>query len=210
MGLTFGKAFTNGLVNENPLLILMIGLCSALAVTSSVVNGLGMGFGLTFVLVCSEVVISIFKKLIPDSVRIPIFIIVIAAFTTMVQYVMEAYTPALSKALGVFIPLIVVNCIIMGRVEAFSYKQPVGLCFADGLGMGLGYTWVLVAISAVREILGAGAICGVPIPGLNDTPVLFFALPAGGFVVFGLYVSLGLALKARKDPNVNRDKVGCC
>jgi electron transport complex protein RnfE len=188
----------------------MIGLCSALAVTTSVINGLGMGLGMTFVLVCSEVVISLFKKLIPDSVRIPIFIIVIAAFTTMIDYTMRAYTPALSKALGVFIPLIVVNCIIMGRVEAFSYKQPVSICLADGLGMGLGYTWVLLAISAVREILGAGAICGIPIPGLNDTPVLFFALPPGGFVVFALYVSLGLFLKARKNPNVSRDKVGCC
>lgn len=207
---TFGKAFLNGLVNENPLLILMIGLCSALAVTTSVANGLGMGLGMTFVLVCSEVVISLFRKLIPDSVRIPIFIIVIAAFTTIVQLVLEAYIPALAAALGVFLPLIVVNCIIMGRVEAFSYKQPVGLCFADGLGMGLGYTWVLLAISAVREILGAGAICGIPIPGINDSPVLFFALPPGGFVVFGLYVSLGLFLKSRKDPNVNRDKIGCC
>jgi electron transport complex protein RnfE len=207
---TFGKAFVNGLVNENPLLILMIGLCSALAVTTSVANGLGMGLGMTFVLVCSEVVISLFRKLIPDSVRIPIFIIVIAAFTTIVQLVLEAYIPALAAALGVFLPLIVVNCIIMGRVEAFSYKQPVGLCFADGLGMGLGYTWVLLAISAVREILGAGAICGIPIPGINDSPVLFFALPPGGFVVFGLYVSLGLFLKSRKDPNVNRDKIGCC
>jgi electron transport complex protein RnfE len=224
---TFGKAFLNGLMNENPLLILMIGLCSALAVTTSVVNGLGMGLGMTFVLVCSEVVISIFKKVIPDSVRIPIFIIVIAAFTTIVQLVMQAYTPGLSAALGVFIPLIVVNCIIMGRVEAFAYKQPLGLSFADSLGMGLGYTWVLIAISIVREILGAGTLLSglstllsgfgiiipdvtIQIPFLNDNPILFFTLAPGGFVVFGLYVSLGLFIKARKGAKVQREKVGCC
>jgi electron transport complex protein RnfE len=218
---TFGKAFTNGLMNENPLLILMIGLCSALAVTTSVVNGLGMGLGMTFVLVCSEVVISLCKKLIPNSVRIPIFIIVIAAFTTIVQLFMQAFTPTLSKALGVFIPLIVVNCIIMGRVEAFAYKQPVGLSFADGLGMGLGYTWVLIAISIVREIIGSGTLFSgfdkligvditIPIPGLQDVPVRFFSSAAGGFVVFGLYVALGLFIKARRGQKVNRTKEGCC
>jgi electron transport complex protein RnfE len=207
----FGKAFVNGLVNENPLLILMIGLCSALAVTTTVANGLCMGLGMTFVLVCSEIVISACKKLIPNSVRIPIFIIVIAAFTTIVQLFLEAYLPALAKALGVFIPLIVVNCIIMGRVEAFSYKEGVGVSIADGLGMGLGYTWVLVAISIIREILGNGSICGIAIPWISSNNILFFAMPAGGFVVFALYVSLGLALKQHgsKKP-VNREKVGCC
>jgi electron transport complex protein RnfE len=206
----FGKAFLAGFVAENPLLILMIGLCSALAVTTTTQNGLCMGLAMTFVLVCSEIVIGIFKKLIPDSVRIPIFIVVIAAFTTIIQYILEAYLPALAKALGVFIPLIVVNCIIMGRVEAFSYKQPVGLCVADGLGMGLGYTWVLVGISVVREILGAGAIWGIPIPGINDRPCMFFALPPGGFFVFALFISLGLFLKSLGNKKVNRNKVGCC
>jgi electron transport complex protein RnfE len=188
------KIFVNGLVNENPLLILMIGLCSSLAVTTSVANGLGMGLSMTFVLLMSEIVISIFKKLIPDSVRIPIFIIVIAAFTTIIDYVLQAYFPDLSKAMGVFIPLIVVNCIIMGRVEAFSSKQPVLDCVADGLGMGLGYTWVLVAISAVREVLGSGAILGKELFS-EFTPILFFALPPGGFLVFALFISLGLFMK---------------
>ena len=191
------KIFTNGFINENPLLILMIGLCSSLAVTTSVANGLGMGLSMTFVLVMSEIVIGLFKKLIPDSVRIPIFIIVIAAFTTIIDYVLQAYFPDLSKAMGVFIPLIVVNCIIMGRVEAFASKQKLSACIADGFGMGLGYTWVLVAISLVREILGAGAIFGIELFGDNFTPILFFALPPGGFVVFALFISLGLFLKAR-------------
>jgi len=205
------KIFANGLINENPLLILMIGLCSSLAVTTSVANGLGMGLSMTFVLLMSEIVISIFKKLIPSSVRIPIFIIVIAAFTTIIDYVLQAYFPDLSKAMGVFIPLIVVNCIIMGRVEAFASKQPLSCCIADGLGMGLGYTWVLVAISAVREILGNGTLLGIELFGGAWTNILFFALPPGGFLVFALFISLGLAIKASlaKGP-VNRDKVGCC
>ena len=205
------KTFTNGIINENPLLILMIGLCSSLAVTTSVANGLGMGLSMTFVLLMSELVISIFKKLIPSSVRIPIFIIVIAAFTTIIDYVLQAYFPDLSKAMGVFIPLIVVNCIIMGRVEAFSSKQPLVNCVADGLGMGIGYTWVLVAISAVREILGNGSILGKEL--FSDfTPILFFALPPGGFLVFALFISLGLFLKARMaaNPAKKPEKVGCC
>jgi electron transport complex protein RnfE len=193
----FWKTFANGLVNENPLLILMIGLCSALAVTNTVANGIGMGVAMTFVLVMSEIVISLFKKLIPNNVRIPIFIIVIAAFTTIIDYVLQAYFPDLSRAMGVFIPLIVVNCIIMGRVEAFASKKPVYLCIADGLGMGLGYTWVLVGISLVREILGAGSVLGFNILGDAYTPILFFALPPGGFVVFAIFISIGFALKAR-------------
>ena len=188
-----GKIFCNGLINENPLLILMIGLCSSLAVTTSVKNGLGMGLSMTFVLLMSEIVIGIFKKLIPD---IPIFIIVIAAFTTIIDYTLQAYFPDLSKAMGVFIPLIVVNCIIMGRVEAFASKQTLPACVADGLGMGLGYTWVLVAISAVREILGNGSILEKEL--FSDfTPILFFALPPGGFLVFALFISFGLFIKTR-------------
>ncbi|GMO46235.1 MAG: electron transport complex subunit E [Termitinemataceae bacterium] len=207
----FCKIFTNGLIDENPLLILMIGLCSALAVTTSVANGLGMGLSMTFVLLMSEIVISVFKKLIPSSVRIPIFIIIIAAFTTIVDYVMKAYLPALSVSLGVFIPLIVVNCIIMGRVEAFSSKESVGMVIADGLGMGAGYTIVLTLISLVREILGNGSVLDVSLFGDSFTPILFFALPPGGFFIFALFISLGLAVKAIKAKSaVNREKVGCC
>ncbi|GHT55870.1 electron transport complex subunit E [Spirochaetia bacterium] len=207
----FWKIFSNGLINENPLLILMIGLCSSLAVTTSVANGIGMGLSMTFVLLMSELVISIFRKLIPPSVRIPIFIIVIAAFTTIIDYVLQAYFPDLSASMGLFIPLIVVNCIIMGRVEAFASQQPIINVIPDGLGMGLGYTWVLAAISLVRELLGNGSILGFPVLGSGYTPILFFALPPGGFLVFALFISLGLFLKSRVSSNtVNRDKAGCC
>jgi electron transport complex protein RnfE len=191
------RTFAAGLVVENPLLMLMIGLCSALAVTSSVANGLGMGLALTFTLFMSDVIVSAFRKLIPDSVRIPIFIIVIATFTTVIDLVMKAYFPALSKSMGVFIPLIVVNCIIMGRVEAFASKNKVLDTAADALGMGLGYTWVMVGISALRELIGAGTLLGHDVlnlvPGFE--PVLFFILPPGGFLVFGLFISFNLWLK---------------
>jgi electron transport complex protein RnfE len=189
--------FTNGLVRENPLLILMIGLCSSLAVTTSVVNGIGMGLSMTFVLLMSEVVISLFRKLIPDSIRIPVFIIVIAAFTTIIDYVLKAWFPDLSKAMGVFIPLIVVNCIIMGRVEGFASKKPVADVIFDSLGMGMGYTWVLMGISLIREILGAGTVLGIQILPSTFQPVLFFVLPPGGFFVFALFNALNLFIKSR-------------
>jgi len=189
--------FANGLVRENPLLILMIGLCSALAVTTSVANGIGMGLSMTFVLLMSEVVISIFRKLIPSSIRIPIFIIIIAAFTTVIDYVLKAWFPDLSKAMGVFIPLIVVNCVIMGRVEGFASKQPLGDVIADSLGMGLGYTWVLTGISFVRELLGSGSIAAIPVLPASYKPIIFFILPPGGFFVFAMFIALNLFIKSR-------------
>jgi electron transport complex protein RnfE len=191
------KIFTNGLIRENPLLMLMIGLCSALAVTTTVEIGIGMGVSMTFVLLMSEVVISIFKKLIPNSIRIPVFIIIVAAFTTVIDYVLKAWFPDLSKAMGVFIPLIVVNCIIMGRVEGFAYKQPLKNVIPDALGMGLGFTWVLVGISLVRELLGNGTIASFQVLPESYQPILFFLLPAGGFFVFALFISLNLFLTAR-------------
>jgi electron transport complex protein RnfE len=191
------RIFFNGIIRENPLLVLMIGLCSSLAVTTEVANGIGMGLSMTFVLLMSELVISVFRKLIPNSIRIPVFIIVIAAFTTVIDYVLKAYFPDLSKSMGVFIPLIVVNCIIMGRVESFSSKHPPHHVIPDALGMGLGYTWVLVGIAAVRELLGNGTILGNEIFG-NYTPVLFFALPPGGFFVFALFIAMNLAFKKIK------------
>ncbi|MDL2229855.1 electron transport complex subunit E [Treponema sp. OttesenSCG-928-L16] len=194
---SLGNIFTNGIIRENPLLMLMIGLCSALAVTTSVANGIGMGLSMTFVLLMSEIVISTFRRLIPDSIRIPVFIIVIAAFTTVIDYVLKAYFPDLSKAMGVFIPLIVVNCIIMGRVESFASKQPLHRVIADALGMGLGYTWVLTGISVVREILGNGTILGAQIMPGGYQPILFFVLPPGGFIVFALFISLNLFIKSR-------------
>ncbi|MDR2716747.1 MAG: electron transport complex subunit RsxE [Treponema sp.] len=203
------RIFTNGLIRENPLLILMIGLCSSLAVTTSVDNGIGMGLSMTFVILMSEVVISVFRKLIPDSIRIPIFIIIIAAFTTVIDYVLKAWFPDLSKAMGVFIPLIVVNCIIMGRVEGFASKQPLSDVIPDALGMGLGYTWVLAGIAAVRELLGGGTILGFQILPASYQPILFFVLPPGGFLVFSLFISLNLFIKSRlKDPPTASD--ACC
>jgi len=191
------RIFSNGLIRENPLMILMIGLCSSLAVTTEVVNGIGMGLSMTFVLLMSEVVISAFRKLIPDSIRIPVFIIIIAAFTTVIDYVLKAWFPDLSKAMGVFIPLIVVNCIIMGRVEAFASKQPLDYVIADSLGMGLGYTWVLLGISVIRELLGSGTLLGVQVLPETYTPIFFFVLPPGGFFIFALFMSLNLFIKSR-------------
>jgi Na+-translocating ferredoxin:NAD+ oxidoreductase subunit E len=193
----FWNIFKQGIIFENPLLMLMIGLCSALAVTTNVSNGIGMGLAMTFVLLFSEVIISAFRKVIPNSIRMPIFIIVIAAFTTIIDYVMQAYFPELSKSMGVFIPLIVVNCIIMGRVEAFSYKKGILDCVADSFGMGLGYTWVLVAIAAIREILGNGTFAGIQVMPESYQPILFFTLSPGGFLVFALFISLNIWLKSR-------------
>lgn len=181
--------FTNGIIKENPLLVLSIGLCSSLAVTTSVFNGIGMGFSMLFVLLMSEIIISLFHKLIPDAIRLPIFIIIIAAFTTIVQLVLAAYIPALSEALGVFLPLIVVNCIIMGRVESFASKNTVPASILDALGMGIGYTWVLTAISLIRELLGNGTLLNARIIPEDYTIGLFSKAP-GGFIVFGLMIAL--------------------
>jgi electron transport complex protein RnfE len=203
------RIFTNGLIRENPLLILMIGLCSSLAVTTSVANGIGMGLSMTFVLLMSEVVISVFKKLIPNSIRIPVFIIIIAAFTTVIDYTLKAWFPDLSEAMGVFIPLIVVNCVIMGRVEGFASKQPLGDVIADSFGMGLGYTWVLTGIALIRELLGSGTVLDIQILPSGYQPVLFFILPPGGFFIFALFISLNLYIKSRLKVPKPVDSVDC-
>ncbi len=194
------RIFTNGIIRENPLLMLLIGLCSALAVTTAAVNGLGMGLSMTFVLLMSEIIISIFRKLIPESVRIPVFIIVVAAFTTVIDFVLKAWFPELSSSLGVFIPLIVVNCIIMGRVEGFAYKRPLIEVIPDALGMGLGFTWVLTGIAIVRELLGNGTIFTFPVMPESYKPILFFVLSPGGFFVFALFISLNTLIKSRLKP----------
>ena len=200
------KTFTNGFLRENPLLVLNIGLCSSLGVTTSIFNGLGMGLGMTFVLVMSEIVISIFRKLIPSAIRLPIFITVIAAFTTIVQLVLNAYVESLYNALGVFIPLIVVNCIIMGRVEAFASKNKLGDCVLDGLGMGIGYTIVLVAISLIHELLGGGTLLAGTALKIDIIPEAFrigiFNSAPGGFLVFGI---LAACLQAYKQHQANKE-----
>jgi electron transport complex protein RnfE len=194
------QIFNNGVIRENPLLMLLIGLCPAVAVTTSVENGLGMGLSMTFVLTASEATISILKRTIPDSIRIPIFLVVVATFTTVVDYMLQAYFPGLSTSLGIFIPIIAVNCINLGRIEAFAYKRPLGESLADALGMGVGVTWVLVGISAVRELFGGGSILGFGIIP-SDYSITFFSMPAGGFFVFAFFISLNIFIKSRlKEP----------
>ena len=200
------KIFINGFLRENPLLVLNIGLCSSLGVTTSIFNGIGMGVGMTFVLVMSEIVISIFRKLIPFAIRLPVFITVIAAFTTIVQLVLNAYVESLYNALGVFIPLIVVNCIIMGRVEAFASKNKLGDSILDGLGMGIGYTIVLVGISLIRELLGGGTLFAGTAFKIEVLPEAYrigiFNSAPGGFLVFGI---LAACLQAWKQYQANKE-----
>ncbi|MFA6937711.1 MAG: electron transport complex subunit RsxE [Treponema sp.] len=197
------NTFTNGLVKENPLLILNIGLCSSLGITTSIFNGVGMGFSMMFVLVMSELFISLLRRQIPDSIRLPVFIIIIAAFTTIVQLVLQAYVPSLYDALGVFLPLIVVNCIIMGRVEAYASKNSVGNSVLDAFGMGLGYTWVLTVISFIRELLGGGTLLAGTSFKVEVIPEQFrigiLNSAPGGFLVFGFLIAITGAIRKNSE-----------
>lgn len=184
------KTLTNGFVKENPTLRLVLGTCPTLAVTTSVENGLGMGLAATAVLLGSNVVISLIRKFIPDKVRIPAFITVIAGFVTIVQLLLKAYLPALDKALGIFIPLIVVNCIILARAEMFASKNGVLLSALDGIGMGIGFTLALIAIGSIREILGAGTWFGIKLTADLFSPAVIMILPPGGFLVFGIVIGV--------------------
>ncbi len=184
------KIFLNGVITENPTFRLVLGTCPTMAVTTSALNGLGMGAAATFVLIGSNTVISLLRKFIPDRVRIPAFIVVICTFVTMIQLIMQAYLPSLYAALGIFIPLIVVNCIILARAEAFASKNPVLDSAVDGLGMGVGFTLALTLIGAVRELLGNGSIFGVDILGSSYQPMLLMVLASGGFLTFGLMLGI--------------------
>ena len=192
-----------GIYRENPVFRLALGLCPTLAVSTSVENGLGMGAAATFVLLGSNITISLIRKLIPARVRIPCFIVVIASFVTIVELVMAAYLPELSKALGMFIPLIVVNCIILGRAEAFASKNGIFYSILDAIGMGVGFTFALVLIGAIREILGDGKLMGYMVFGPNFQPVLLMILAPGAFIVMGLLMGyfnlLDQKLKAKAD-----------
>lgn len=182
------KNFTKGFVTDNPVFVLLLGLCPALGVTSSAVNGLGMGLATTFVLICSNTVVALVKKQIPDKVRIPSFIVVIASFVTIVELSMQAYVPALFESLGLFIPLIVVNCLVLGRAEGFASKQNLVSSIIDGAGMGLGFTFALTLLGAVREILGNGSIFGWKfVPG---DAILVFILSPGAFIAMGYLIAL--------------------
>ena len=195
----------NGLIKENPTFVLMLGMCPTLAVTTSAINGLGMGLSTTVVLVLSNMLISMLRKVIPDSVRMPAFIVVVASFVTIVQFLLEGFVPSLYDSLGLYIPLIVVNCIILGRAESYASKNPVLPSIFDGIGMGLGFTFGLTCIAIVREFIGTGAIFGVQILPLADAaagkggyvPVTIFILPAGAFLVLAFLVAGMNKLKKR-------------
>ena len=192
------KIFMNGIINENPTFRMVLGMCPTLAITTAVSNGIGMGLATTVVLVCSNLFISLLRKVIPDEIRIPAFIVVIATFVTIVQLVIKAFLPALDAALGMFIPLIVVNCIIFGRAEAFACKNKPLASVADGLGMGLGFTCAITLICAVRELLGAGTLLGVQVMPAGYMPMDLLVKPAGGFIVLGLMMALMNKLMPKK------------
>ena len=210
----------NGIIKENPTFVLMLGMCPTLAVTSSAINGLGMGLSTTVVLILSNMLISAFRKVIPDGVRMPAFIVIVASLVTMVQFIMQAYTPSLSESLGVYIPLIVVNCIILGRAESFAAKNGPINSFFDGLGMGLGFTVGLVAIGLVREILGSGKAFGAQIIPAADaatgaagyTPITIFILAPGAFLVLAGLAAIQNKVKinmAKKGKDVSKIQSGC-
>ncbi len=178
--------FINGVITENPTFRLVLGTCPTMAITTSAINGIGMGAAATFVLVGSNVVISLLRNFIPDKIRIPAFVVVICTFVTMVQMLMHAFLPSLYASLGIFIPLIVVNCIILARAEAFASKNNVARSAMDGVGMGLGFTLAITLIGCIRELFGNGTLFGMQIFGANYQPMLLLILPAGGFIVFGL------------------------
>ncbi|HKJ05676.1 MAG TPA: electron transport complex subunit E [Geopsychrobacteraceae bacterium] len=192
------KEFSKGIWKENAVFKLLLGMCPLLAVTTSAENGLGMGFASTFVLVCSNIVVAMLRKLIPSKVRIPAFIIIIATFVTVVQLCMEAWVYGLYQSLGIFIPLIVVNCLILGRAEAFASKRPVLDAAVDGMGMGLGFTLALFILGAVREIFGSGALLGVDLFGASYQPMLLMILPPGAFISLGLLLAAMNKFEARK------------
>ena len=188
------RIITNGLIKENPTFVLLLGMCPTLATTTSAINGLSMGLATMFILICSNVVISCIKNVTPDMVRIPVFVVVIASFVTILQMIIKAYLPAVNESLGIFIPLIVVNCIILGRAEAFACKNTPVDSFFDGIGIGLGFTFALTLLGSVRELLGAGSVFGfVILPEVSN--ILLFILPPGAFLTLGYLIAIVNKLK---------------
>lgn len=183
------KTITNDIIKENPTFVLLLGMCPTLATTTSGINGMSMGLATMFVLICSNFVISLIKNVVPDMVRIPVFVVVIAAFVSTLQMLMEAYLPSINKSLGIYIPLIVVNCIILGRAEAFACKNNPLASICDGIGIGLGFTFALALLGAVRELIGAGTLFGIAL--LPETcNVLLFVLPPGAFITLGYLIAI--------------------
>lgn len=202
------KFFTNGLIAENPVLRLALGTCPTLAVTTAALNGIGMGIAATAVLVCSNLAISLLRNIIPDKVRIPAFITIIAGFVSVVQMLVKAFAPTIDKSLGIFLPLIVVNCIILARAEMFASKNSVLPSVLDGLGMGIGFTATLTLMGSIRELLGAGTLFGFAITKPFIEPMVVFLLPAGGFFVFGVLIALSNAI-AKKNGKNAVEHLGC-
>lgn len=192
------KEFTKGIIKENPVLCLVLGTCPTLAVTTQASNAIGMGVAATIVLICSNAAISLLRKVIPDKVRIPAYITIIAGFVTMVQMLVKAFAPAIDESLGIYLPLIVVNCIILGRAEMFASKNSVIPSMVDGLGMGVGFTAAMLLMGSIRELLGAGTIFGISVTSTFMDPILIFILPPGGFFVFGMLVALSSKISGKQ------------
>ena len=188
--MNFKKQLKEGLITQNPVLVQLLGMCSTLAITTSISNGLGMGVSVLIILTASNVVISALKKIIPGEVRIACYIVVIAGFVTCVDLLLQAFLPSIAKSLGVFIPLIVVNCIILARAEGFSSKNGIAASAVDGICQGIGYTWVLLVLCAFRELLGAGTLMGIQVMPASYTPALMMVLPVGGFLSLGLLIAV--------------------
>ena len=205
-----GERLKNGIITENPIFVLMLGMCPTLAVTTSAINGIGMGLSTTVVLILSNMLISAFRKVIPDGVRMPAFIVIVASLVTMVQFIMQAYTPSLSESLGVYIPLIVVNCIILGRAESFAAKNGPINSFFDGLGMGLGFTVALTILGAFRELLGAGQIFGMQVMPSAYEPITIFILAPGAFFVLACLVAIQNKVKSKKPKKAGEVQSGGC
>lgn len=201
--MSYMKEFTKGLIRENPTLVTLLGMCPTLAITTMASNAIGMGAAATFVLICSNVVISLLKKVIPSQVRLPSYIVIIAGFVTLVGFVLQAFVPAVYDALGIYLPLITVNCIILGRAEMFASKNNVAASALDGAGMGIGFTMALLAVGSVREILGGGTWFGLQICPDFIQPMTIFILPAGGFFVLGCVIALVNKLSSRKPKEVS-------
>ena len=203
------KELTKGFLRENPVLRLVLGTCPTLATSTSVVNGLGMGIAATIVLVCSNIAISALRKVIPSKARIPAYIVIIASFVTMVQMLVKAFAPSLDEALGIYLPLIVVNCIILGRAEMFANKNNILSSAIDAVGMGIGFTLALVLMATFREVLGNGTWLGIEIPVLSDNPIAIMTMAPGGFLVFGILMAVVAKLTGGKNSKKSFGCAGC-
>ena len=199
------KEITKGIIKENPTLVMLLGMCPTLAVTTQAMNGIGMGLATTFVLIGSNVVISALRKIIPDKVRIPAFIVIIASFVTLIGFLLEGFVPSLYESLGIYLTLITVNCIIFGRAEMFASKNGIIASACDAVGMGIGFTLALFLMGSVREIIGSGKWMGLTIPVISDNPMLLFIMPAGGFFTLGVIIALVNKLSNKKPPQ----ELGC-